>query len=59
MTPYEQLGDSWKDKLPVNRKEPPAEPGSQWGGHLGSEGRKTGQRRTVGVNQRMKFITND
>lgn len=49
MTPYEQaLGDSENKKLPINRKNPPAEPGSGSGGHQ-SEGRKAGQRHIVGV----------
>lgn len=35
MTPYEQsLGDSEKEKLPIYRKKPSAEPDSGTGSHL-------------------------
>lgn len=35
MTPYENaLGNSWKEKLCFNRKEPQAERGLWWGSQL-------------------------
>ncbi|PME06504.1 hypothetical protein A8A06_07425 [Escherichia coli] len=50
MIPYEQaLGNGGKEKLPFNRKKPPAEPGSGRGSHLprqvGGEGTEKTERR--------------
>ena len=51
------FGDSAKEKLPFNRKKPPAEPGSGRGGHLlrpvGVKEGKQDERHAVEERQRL------